>query len=319
MSLMDAHISIETDSDGERSLLPDGWNWEDKRSSVYAGLGEEETLAAYRRRIRRLRVLAIAGVLVFLAGALASIFWLDSLFWYLLSLAGCIASAVWYWSRASLAFLGLADLVYLDCDPARYRFALERVGGRHDRGEGESLRTLELAYCDYLEGDTAGALVRLQKVQFKKASNVLWFRAMQVEAYARMELGDSDGLADTFARMHMFIDGMKPASRQRAVAADALAAMELQAVPEAAWGEFELGRAQDHLARSERHIECSSWCIRLAAYGAAHGMVRQARAILEDGRMEPLAPVHENRRLGLLTQIETAAHALDAQRCDCSR
>lgn len=156
MSLMDAHISIETEPDGERSLLPDGWSWEDKRSSVYTGLSGEETLAAYRRRIRRLRVLAIVGVLVFLAGALASIFWLDSLFWYLLSLAGCIASAAWFWSRASLAFLGLADLVYLDCDPTRYRFVLERVGGRHGRGEGESLRTLELAYCDYLEGGCCG-------------------------------------------------------------------------------------------------------------------------------------------------------------------
>lgn len=312
MSLMDAHISIETEPDGERNLLPDGWSWEDKRSSVYTGLSGEETLAAYRRRIRRLRVLAIVGVLVFLAGALAFIFWLDSLFWYLLSLAGCIASAAWFWSRASLAFLGLADLVYLDCDPTRYRFVLERVGGRHGRGEGESLRTLELAYCDYLEGDAAGALARLQKVQFKKASNALWFRAMQVEAYARMELGDSVGLADTFARMHLFVDGMKPASRQRAVAADALAAMELQAVPESAWGEFELGRAQDHLARSERHIECAGWCIRLAAYGVAHGMARQARSILEDGRIEPLVPVHERRRSDLLAWIETAAHVFDA-------
>lgn len=308
MSQMETDIDVIGGAAGTNAvgnddgLLPAGWTWNDLRASEYVGLTCEETLSAYRRRLRGNKAAAIAGVLAFLAGNMVAIFVLDSLFWYLVSLAGIVACAIWYGGRASKLFLGLADIAYLDCDPARYRYVLEHSGGRFEGKQSRSLRQLELAYCDYLQNEPMVALERLQRVWFSKPSNPLWFRAMQVEAYSRMAVRDAEGLQQTFARMQTYIEGMRPATRSRALCEDALAAMKLQATPVESWGVYELGRAQDHLVRSSRHIEYAGWYLRIASYGAANGMGDKARALLRAPGLEPLVPVHERMRDELLQE-----------------
>ena len=44
------------------------------------------------------------------------------------------------------------------CDPARYRTVLDVLSARDRFGRSANTIAIELAYCDYLELDSAGAL-----------------------------------------------------------------------------------------------------------------------------------------------------------------
>ena len=183
--------------------------------SAYWGLDAQGTVAAY---LKRLRSISMQLIVVLLAN-LVVMLWavrLERYVLYLVALALTLVAAFVTRLRKVKLFTGLSEVVSQDCDPARYRAALDALAERDRFGRSANTIAIELAYCDYLELDSAGALRRLESVTFKRASNPWWFRAMQVEFMARLDMGDNAGARGTLDRLSSFA---RTSRRARATAA----------------------------------------------------------------------------------------------------
>lgn len=151
----------------------------DGRSS-YWGLDAQETVATYVKRVRAIKAQSIALIL---ANLVAMIWFVEEGHFalYLVCFVFLFAIVLIARVRMGALFLKLGEVVSQDCDPARYRAALDVLSARDRFGRSANTIAIELAYCDYLELDSAGALRRLESVTFKRKDNVRWFRAMQIE------------------------------------------------------------------------------------------------------------------------------------------
>ena len=163
----------------------------DGRSS-YWGLDAQETVATYVKRVRAIKAQSIALIL---ANLVAMIWFVEGGHFALYLVCFVLLFAIVLIARVRMGalFLKLGEVVSQDCDPARYRAVLDVLSARDRFGRSANTIAIELAYCDYLELDSDGALRRLESVTFKRKDNVRWFRAMQIEFLSRVDAGNLEG------------------------------------------------------------------------------------------------------------------------------
>ena len=172
----------------------------DGRSS-YWGMDAQETVATYVKRVRAIKAQSIALIL---ANLVAMIWFVEEGHFALYLVCFVLLFAIVLIARVRMGalFLKLGEVVSQDCDPARYRAVLDVLSTRDRFGRSANTIAIELAYCDYLELDSAGALRRLESVGFKRKDNVRWFRAMQIEFLSRIDVGDLEGARDNMKVLH---------------------------------------------------------------------------------------------------------------------
>ena len=126
------------------------------RRSAYWGLDAQGTVVAYLKRLRSIKAQAIALVI---ANVVAMIWFIEGGHAALYFFGFALLFAIVLISRMRMAslFVKLGEVVSRDCDPARYRAVLEALSARDRFGRSANTVAIELAYCDYLELDSACA------------------------------------------------------------------------------------------------------------------------------------------------------------------
>ena len=271
----------------------------DGRSS-YWGLDAQETVATYVKRVRAIKAQSIALIL---ANLVVMIRFVEEGHFALYLVCFVLLFAIVLIARVRMGalFLKLGEVVSQDCDPARYRAALDVLSARDRFGRSANTIAIELAYCDYLELDSAGALRRLESVTFKRKDNVRWFRAMQIEFLSRIDVGDLEGARDALARLAAFRKNFKEGSRNRASADLQVADYAVLVRPPAEWDAADAARMRERMALADRHQQRANWQLYLAEYELLHGSADQAARLAGDPTLEPLTPRMERLRAEVLS------------------
>lgn len=274
--------------------------------SAYWGLDAQGTVAAYLKRLRSISVQLIVVLLANLVVMLWAVR-LERYVLYLVALALTLVAAFVTRLRKVKLFTGLSEVVSQDCDPARYRAALDALAERDRFGRSANTIAIELAYCDYLELDSAGALRRLESVTFKRKDNVRWFRAMQIEFLSRIDVGDLEGARDALSRLSAFRKNFKDGSRNRASADLQVADYAVLVRPPAEWDAADAARMRERMALADCHQQRANWQLYLAEYELLHGSPEEAARLASDASLEPLTPRMERLRADVLSGLEVSA------------
>ena len=276
-----------------------------RSGSAYRGLDARESSAKY---IGQLRSISVQLIVVLLAN-LVVMLWavrLERYVLYLVALALTLVAAFVTRLRKVKLFTGLSEVVGEDCDPARYRAALDALAERDRFGRSANTIAIELAYCDYLELDSAGALRRLESVTFKRKDNVRWFRAMQIEFLSRIDVGDLEGARDALSRLSAFRKNFKEGSRNRASADLQVADYAVLVRPPAEWDAADAARMRERMALADCHQQRANWQLYLAEYELLHGSAEEAARLAADASLEPLTPRMERLRAEVLSGLEVS-------------
>ena len=271
--------------------------------SAYWGLDAQGAVAAYLKRPRSISVQLIVVLLANLVVMLWAVR-LERYVLYLVALALTLVAAFVTRLRKVKLFTGLSEVVSQDCDPARYRAVLDVLSARDRFGRSANTIAIELAYCDYLELDSAGALRRLESVTFKCKDNVRWFRAMQIEFLSRIDVGDLDGARDALARLSAFRKNFKEGSRNRASADMQVADYSVLLRPTAERDSADAARMRERMALADCHQQRANWQLYLAEYELLHGSPGEAARLASDASLEPLTPRMERLRAEVLSGLE---------------
>lgn len=276
----------------------------DGRSS-YWGLDAQETAAAYVKRVRAIKAQSIALIL---ANFVAMIWFVEEGHFALYLVCFVLLFAIVLIARVRMGalFLKLGEVVSQDCDPARYRAVLDVLSARDRFGRSANTIAIELAYCDYLELDSAGALRRLESVTFKRKDNVRWFRAMQIEFLSRIDVGDLEGARDVLARLSAFRKNFKEGSRNRASADLQVADYAVLVRPPAERDAADAARMRERMALADCHQQRANWQLYLAEYELLHGSSEEAARLASDASLEPLTPRMERLRAEVLSGLEVS-------------
>ena len=273
--------------------------------SAYWGLDAQGTVAAYLKRLRSISVQLIVVLLANLVVMLWAVR-LERYVLYLVALALTLVAAFVTRLRKVKLSTGLSEVVGEDCDPARYRAALDALAERDRFGRSANTIAIELAYCDYLELDSAGALRRLEFVSFKRPDNPRWFRVMQVEFLSRVDTGDLDGARDTLSRLSAFRTSFKEGSRNRAVIDSQIADFAVLVRPPAERDAADAVRMRERMAAADCHQQRANWQLYLAEYELLHGSADEAARLASDTALEPLTPRMERLRAEVLSGLEVS-------------
>ena len=276
-----------------------------RSGSVYRGLDARETSAKYLKQLRSISVQLIVVLLANLVVMLWAVR-LERYVLYLVALTLTLVAAFVTRLRKVKLFTGLSEVVGEDCDPARYRAALDALAERDRFGRSASTIAIELAYCDYLELDSAGALRRLESVTFKRKDNVRWFRAMQIEFLSRIDVGDLEGARDALSRLSAFRKNFKEGSRNRASADLQVADYAVLVRPPAEWDAADAARMRERMALADCHQQRANWQLYLAEYELLHGSAEEAARLASDASLEPLTPRMERLRAEVLSGLEVS-------------
>lgn len=263
----------------------------------------QETAAAYVKRLRAIKAQSIALII---ANLVAIIWFIEEGHFalYLVCFVFLLAIVLIARVRMGTLFLKLGEVVSQDCDPARYRAVLDVLSARDRFGRSANTIAIELAYCDYLELDSAGALRRLESVTFKCKDNVRWFRAMQIEFLSRIDVGDLDGARDALARLSAFRKNFKEGSRNRASADMQVADYSVLLRPTAERDSADAARMRERMALADCHQQRANWQLYLAEYELLHGSPGEAARLASDASLEPLTPRMERLRAEVLSGLE---------------
>lgn len=274
--------------------------------SAYGGMSAQETVDAYLGRLRSIKAQSIALVI---ANAVAMVWFIERGHVALYFCGFALLFAIVLISRVRMAslFVKLGEVVSQDCDPARYRAVLDVLSARDRFGRSANTIAIELAYCDYLELDSAGALSRLGSVSFKRADNPRWFRVMQVEFLSRVDTGDLDGARDALARLSAFRKNFKDGTRNRVIADAQVADYAVLLRPPAERDAADLSRMRERMAAADCHQQCANWQLYLAEYELLHGSPEEAARLASDASLEPLTPRMERLRAEVLSGLEVGA------------
>ena len=185
--------------------------------------------------------------------------------------------------RIGTLFLKLGEVVSQDCDPARYRAVLDVLSARDRFGRSANTIAIELAYCDYLELDSAGALRRLESVTFKRKDNIRWFRAMQIEFLSRIDVGDLDGCTRCTGEALCVSEELQgglaqPCLRRHLQVADYAVLVRPSAERDAA----DAARMRERMALADCHQQRANWKLYLAEYELLHGSPEEAARLAGD-------------------------------------
>ncbi len=273
--------------------------------SAYWGLDAQETAAAYVKRLRAIKAQSIALII---ANLVAMIWFIEEGHFalYLVGFVLLFAIVVIARVRMGTLFLKLGEVVSQDCDPARYRAVLDVLAERDRFGRSANTIAIELAYCDYLELDSADALRRLESVTFKRKDNIRRFRAMQIEFLSRIDVGDLDGGRDTLSRLSAFRTSFKEGSRNRAVIDSQIADFTVLVRPPAERDAADAARMRESMAAADCHQQRANWQLYLAEYELLHGSAEEAACLAADASLEPLTPRMERLRAEVLSGLEVS-------------
>lgn len=276
----------------------------DGRSS-YWGLDAQETVATYVKWVRAIKAQSIALIL---ANLVAMIWFVEEGHFALYLACFVLLFAIVLIARVRMGalFLKLGEVVSQDCDPARYRAVLDVLSARDRFGRSANTIAIELAYCDYLELDSAGALRRLESATFKRKDNVRWFRAMQIEFLSRIDVGDLEGARDALARLSTFRKNFKEGSRNRASADLQVADYAVLVRPPAERDAADAARMRERMALADCHQQRANWQLYLAEYELLHGSPGEAARLASDASLEPLTPRMERLRAEVLSGLEVS-------------
>ena len=271
--------------------------------SAYWGLDAQGTAAAHFKRVRAIKA---QGIALILANLVAMIWFIEGGHFALYFVGFVLLFAIVLIARVRMGtlFLKLGEVVSQDCDPARYRAVLDVIAARDRRGRSANTIAIELAYCDYLELDSAGALSRLESVTFKRRDNVRWFRAMQIEFLSRTDVGDLEGARDALARLSAFRKNFKEGSRNRTSADAQVADYAVLLRPPAERDAADAARMRERVALADCHQQRANWQLYLAEYELLHGVPNEARRLASDASLEPLTPRMERLRAEVLAGLE---------------
>lgn len=262
-----------------------------------------ETATAYVKRVRAIKAQSIALILA----NLVAMIWFTEEGHFALYLVGFVLLFVIVLIarvRMSMLFLKLREVVSQDCDPVRYRVVLDVLSARDRFGRSANTIAIELAYCDYLELDGAGALRRLESATFKRKDNVRWFRAMQIEFLSRIDVGDLEGARDALARLSAFRKNFKEGSRNRASADLQVADYAVLVRPPAERDAADAARMRERMALADSHQQRANWQLYLAEYELLHGSPEEAGRLASDASLDPLTPRMERLRAEVLAGLE---------------
>ena len=273
--------------------------------SAYWGLDAQGTVAAYLKRLRSISVQLIVVLLANLVVMLWAVR-LERYVLYLVALALTLVAAFVTRLRKVKLSTGLSKVVSQDCDPARYRAALDALAERDRFGRSANTIAIELAYCDYLELDSAGALRRLESVTFRRKDNVRWFRAMQIEFLSRIDVGDLEGARDALSRLSAFRKNFKEGSRNRASADLQVADYAVLVRPPAERDAADAARMRERMALADCHQQHANWQLYLAEYELLHGSPEEAARLAGDPTLEPLTPRMVRLRVEVLSGLEVS-------------
>lgn len=273
--------------------------------SAYWGLDARGTVAAYVKRVHAIEAQSIALVL---ANLVAMIWFIEGGYFalYLVGFVLLFAIVVIARVRIGTLFLKLGEVVSQDCDPARYRAVLDVLSARDRFGRSANTIAIELAYCDYLELDSAGALRRLESVTFKRKDNIRWFRAMQIEFLSRIDVGDLDGARDALARLSAFRKNFKEGSRNRASADLQVGDYAVLVRPPAERDAADAARMRERMMLATCHQQRENWQLYLAGYELLRGSADEAARLASDPALEPLTPRMERLRAEVLSGLEVS-------------
>lgn len=270
------------------------------RSEFY-GQSAQEVFDAYWAWLHPTRARYV-GVAVAVGAAAVLALWLaDSWALYALGLAAVVAIAVACQAVVNRRFAAMTAILDTDCDTEKWRGVLERIldhGGVRRRRTWE-LYAIYVSIVDCEEMRYEDALARLADVRVpRRGTLALMFH--QVRAVYAHELGDEETCAADVASVRELCDGLRRGSAQRRTAERALADLELGLKDPAAWDERDEALARERLVAPQTHRERVAWALRLAAFELARGRDDEARALLEDGSLEPMTPRMRHRREALL-------------------
>lgn len=273
------------------------------KHSAYWGMAAQETVAAYLKRLRAVRVQSIALII---ANLVATIWFVEAgnLLLYGIGLVLVFVIALVARVRMGMLFINLGEVVSQDCDPARYRAVLDVLAERDRFDRSANTIAIERAYCDYLELDSAGALRRLGTVTFKRKDNLRWFRALQIEFLSRVDLGDIEGARDTLARLSAFRQNFKQGSRNRASADMQVADYAVLVRPPVERDAADAARMRERMMLADCHQQRANWQLYLAEYELVHGSPEEAARLAGDPTLNPLTPRMERLRSEILVGLE---------------
>lgn len=273
--------------------------------SAYWGLDARGTVAAYVKRVHAIEAQSIALVL---ANLVAMIWFIEGGHFalYLVGFVLLFAIVVIARVRIGTLFLKLGEVVSQDCDPARYRAVLDVLSARDRFGRSANTIAIELAYCDYLELDSAGALRRLESVTFKRKDNIRWFRAMQIEFLSRIDVDDLEGARDALSRLSAFRKNFKEGSRNRASADLQVADYAVLVRPSAERDAADAARMRERMTLADCHQQRANWQLYLAEYELLHGSAEEASRLASDPALDPLTPRMERLRAEVLSWLEVS-------------
>lgn len=271
--------------------------------SAYWGMDAQGTATAYFKRVRAIKA---QGIALILANLVAMIWFIEDGHFALYFVGFVLLFAIVFIARVRMGtlFLKLGEVVSQDCDPARYRAVLDAVAARDRFGRSVNSIAIELAYCDYLELDSAGALSRLESVTFKRKDNVRWFRAMQIEFLSRIDVDDLEGARDALARLSAFRKNFKEGSRNRTSADAQVADYAVLLRPPAERDAADAARMRERVALADCHQQRANWQLYLSEYELLHGVPNEARRLASDASLEPLTPRMERLRAEVLAGLE---------------
>lgn len=271
--------------------------------SAYWGMDAPETVDAYLKGIRSIKVQSIA---LLLADCAATIYFAETgqLVLYLLGLGLVFGIAIMGGVRAGRSFLRLGEVVSRDCDPARYRAVIDAIAERDRRGRSANVIAVERAYCDYLELDSVSALRRLDCVAFRRRGTFWWFRAMQVEFLSRLDLGDIDGARDALTRLSSFRRNYRNGTRHRASTETLLADYIVLLRGPDEWDAADAARMRERMVLADCHQQRVNWQLHLAEYELLHGSREEAARLASDSSLEPLTTRMERLRAEILMRAD---------------
>ncbi len=263
----------------------------------------QQVVADYFAWLRKTRAFAIFAAVVLGVAAIAFVF-IGSMAAYFVCLAAILAIAWLLRPKIGRRFRSLLDILGSDCDAEKYREVIEGIARRDIKQRSKGTCLTELALAHYHAGRPIDALQLLSQVSFRSPKNILWIRALNVEAIARNAAGDIAGRDVALERIAAFRAGTSVNSPKRAVIDDILLGLDVQFRSPEQWGPADLDCMRKNAATADSRLTWVSWEICEAEYLLVHGSMQEAAALLDKLSEGPVTP----RAAANIERLRTGMH-----------
>lgn len=263
----------------------------------------QQVVADYFAWLRKTRAFAIFAAVVLGVAAIAFVF-IGSMAAYFVCLAAILTIAWLLRPKIGRRFRSLLDILGSDCDAEKYREVIEGIARRDIKQRSKGTCLTELALAHYHAGRPIDALQLLSQVSFRSPKNILWIRALNVEAIARNAAGDIAGRDVALERIAAFRAGTSVNSPKRAVIDDILLGLDVQFRSPEQWGPADLDCMRKNAATADSRLTWVSWEICEAEYLLVHGSMQEAAALLDKLSEGPVTP----RAAANIERLRTGMH-----------